>query len=424
MPKRTSLTTHEYLINAALPPATDTYTVISHEAIINETRRILAEKGFPIEREFYKCNEGANVAQGVYHLKFGDDPDMGMLFAWNNSYDKSMKFKCSIGGFVHGSLASVVGANIGTFSRKHTGTADNEAFEMIQHQLDNAEEYFKQLVADKDAMKTITVCEETRAQLMGVLYFVHEVLTGEQLSIARTEFNKPSFVYGGVIDSLWYMYNGVIFSLQKAHPRTWMDQQKLVHWFLCEQFKSQFALSVKSELNGITDENTVADTNQNPNQLSIIDEIAMIEATGMVPVLNDPAVINESPEEGKAESNPIVIEWDNEGNPLMSASFEIIDFSQPKVEEVEELVGHSESEVFNETPFDINIPEPKAWNPEDAIKEASEKFPETMEKLEDVLVAEDDNTWPCMSCGESQGPTDAWHDGQICTKCNSKTNEI
>lgn len=401
MPKRTSLTTHDYLINAALPSATETYTVISHEAIINETRRILEEKGFPIEREYYRCNEGAQVAQGVYHLKFGDDPDMGMLFAWNNSYDKSMKFKCSIGGFVHGSLASIVGANMGTWGRKHTGTADNEAFEMIQFQLDNAEAYFNQLILDKEDMKLIHVGEQQRAELMGRLYFEHEVLTGEQLNIARTEFNKPSFAYSGVFDSLWAMYNGVIFALQKAHPRTWMDQQKLVHWFLCEQFSINNKIPDAAVGNSITDENSQVDLNANPNQLDLIDEIKLIEETGIAPVSQDTPAVTESPEQGKAESTEVIVEtFDPELIPLVTV----------------EINKTEDDDVFKETPFDI--PQvTKEWTAEDAIKEAAEKFPDTMEQLED------DNTWPCLSCGEIQGSTDAWHDGQICTKCNSK-NEI
>src|ERR1019366_4018691 len=99
MPKRATLTTQDYLINAALPVQTETYTVISHGDVIKKTKEVLAAKGFEIERELYRCNDGAQVAQGVYHLKYGDDPDMGMMFAWSNSYDKTMRFKCSIGGY-------------------------------------------------------------------------------------------------------------------------------------------------------------------------------------------------------------------------------------------------------------------------------------------------------------------------------------
>ena len=94
--KRSTLTTQDYLTNAPLPEATDSYTVIPHGMIIQNTKDILTKKGFEIERELYRCNPGAQVAQGIYHIKYGNDPDMSMMFAWSNSYDKSMLISGSL----------------------------------------------------------------------------------------------------------------------------------------------------------------------------------------------------------------------------------------------------------------------------------------------------------------------------------------
>lgn len=238
MSKRPNITTHDYLINAALPEQTDTYTVISHEAVISKTKDALTQKGFEIVRELYRCNEGAQVAQGVYHLKYDNDPntDMGMLFAWANSYDKSMRFKCSIGAYVHTSLASIIGGNMDTFGRKHTGSADEEVFNKIDEQITNAELYFTKLVNDKEAMKVLVAPTELRASFMGRLYFINELVTGEQLGIIKSEFKKPSFVYKGIENSVWGMYNAIIYALQKAHPKTWMDQQRMIHYLLCKEY--------------------------------------------------------------------------------------------------------------------------------------------------------------------------------------------
>tara|TARA_R110000868_G_scaffold411328_1_gene703171 strand:+ start:11027 stop:12007 length:981 start_codon:yes stop_codon:yes gene_type:complete len=238
MSKRPNITTHDYLINAALPEQTDTYTVISHAAVISKTKDALTQKGFEIVRELYRCNEGAQVAQGVYHLKYDNDPntDMGMLFAWANSYDKSMRFKCSIGAYVHTSLASIIGGNMDTFGRKHTGSADEEVFNKIDEQITNAELYFTKLVNDKEAMKVLVAPTELRASFMGRLYFINELVTGEQLGIIKSEFKKPSFVYKGIENSVWGMYNAIIYALQKAHPKTWMDQQRMIHYLLCKEY--------------------------------------------------------------------------------------------------------------------------------------------------------------------------------------------
>ena len=256
MAKRAVKTTQDYLVNAALPEATETYTVIPHGAIINKVKSALQAKGLEIERELYRCNDGAQVAQGIYHLKYGSDDDIGMLFAWSNSYDKSMRFKCSIGGYVHKSLASIISGNMGNFGRKHTGSADQEAFDTIDEHIDNATTYFDRLVADKDVMKNLVVSEQIRAEFMGQIYFVNELVTGEHLSMIKQEFKKPSFKYNGVENSVWSMYNSIVYVLQRAHPRHWMDQQKMVHYLMCKRFNIESGIlsaaqpdSISTELN-------------------------------------------------------------------------------------------------------------------------------------------------------------------------------
>lgn len=371
MGKRASLTTQEYLVNAALPEATETYTVIPHGSVIERTKTALQSKGFGIERELYRCNQGAQIAQGVYHLKYGGDPDMSMMFAWSNSYDKTMKFKCSIGGYVHTSLSAIIGhQTAAAWDRKHTGTADNEAFEMIDNQIEKAEEYFRDLVNDKEIMKQVPVTEQVRAELMGRLYFVHELLTSEQLSTVRNQFNKPSFTCSGMENSLWSMYNGIILSLQQAHPKTWMDQQRMIHWFLCDHFNIKSgALSFISQ-NGATDESPAVD----PNQLNIIDEIAKKEASPVEQLRE------ESEQELSADASHMLHGVNNDN---AEASFTV----QPKIVPTENVI------TYTIDPADLSSAEP--------------------------ITVEEDLSWPCLGCGQPQGPEDAFHDGQLCTSCNS-----
>lgn len=283
MAKRAVKTTKEYLINAPLPEATETYTVIPHGAVIDKVKSALTLKGLEIERELYRCNDGAQVAQGIYHLKHGTDPDLGMLFAWSNSYDKSMRFKCSSGAYVHKSLASIIGGNMGTFGRKHTGTADAEVFETIDEQIDNASKYFAELVADKEVMKSLTVPEQLRAEFMGQIYFVNELVTGEHLSMIKQEFKKPSFEYGGVKDSLWAMYNSIVYVLQRAHPRTWLDQQRMIHYLICNRFNVTSGVVAAAMQNSIATEiNQEVDS----RQTNLLDEFAKVEQEQAVEINN------------------------------------------------------------------------------------------------------------------------------------------
>lgn len=355
MGKRPKTTTQEYLTSAPLPEQTETYTVISHQTVIDATKKTLNAMGFEIEREFYRCNEGAQIASAVYHLKYGDDPDIGMLFAWANSYDKSMRFKCSVGGYVHESLVSIIAGNMGSWGRKHTGDADDETVTTIDTQLINAEEYFKVLMKEKDTMKNIFVSDSKRAEVLGKMYFEHELLTTEQMSVIKQEFNKPSHIVSGIENSLWKMYHAILVALQKAHPKTWMDQQRLVHELLQKEFLQNVGMPVIPVQNSVVTENkqeVIA------NQLDLEDVIKEIEA----------------------EVNPI-------------ADSVLID----------EILGKPETNDFEDlTPTDVTV---------------EIKVEEDLAPWNDEAITVDDSGWPCVQCGQMQDITSVWNDGQLCSSC-------
>ncbi len=435
MPKRTTLTTQEYLRNALLPAATETYTVIPHGVIIDKTHEILTARGFVVERELYRCNEGASIAQGVYHLKFSEDPDMGLLFAWTNSYDKSVRFKCCIGGYVHVSLATMISASFGSWGRKHTGSADTEANDTILSQIENADDFFKSLVADKEAMMNVSVTEQQRAEFMGRLYFEHEALTAEQMGMIREQFNKPSFVYNGKPDSVWCMYNAIVYSLQKAHPRTWMDQQRAMHWLVCEHFK------INMNVLGVIPENKDAVIEQitDPNQLNIIDEIQSIERVDPL-TPEGAAVMANANANGDSITTveSMTLEQVKERFPDTSALGVVI------LETPEEPILPTTEDTFTLDENPRAIPEEKAkekteeepWNLKKGMDEAAfilEAQAKTNASVEgepivigetvkepEAIEAIDDSSWPCLGCGEMQGGDAIFHDGQLCTKCNDK----
>jgi hypothetical protein len=249
MPRRTSTHTKEFLIKAPLPDHANTYTVIPHEFVIKRTLEQLAANGFAVERELYRCNLSGEVASGVYHLHYGNDPDIGMMFAWSNSYDKSMRFKCAIGGYVKISNSTIIDGDMGLWGRKHTGSADNEAHETIQQQIADAENRFSGILRTKQVMKSITLSKKSCAELAGRLYMEHNILTGEQLTIVKGQMKNPKFDYNAPADSMWTFYNHITYALQKAHPRNWMDHQRLVHWF----FNMEYGLDTTAVQEGPVD---------------------------------------------------------------------------------------------------------------------------------------------------------------------------
>ena len=231
MPKKIKECSKAHLISVPLPDHGDSYTVISHESVINHVYTELAQAGFGIVSEEYRATADGNIAQGVHVLQYNSDPELSMMFAWTNSYNKQVRFKCGVGAYVNHTGTTMVCGDMGSWARKHTGTADEETVATIKEQVTNAQMYYDQLVHDKNAMKDIKMNKRKQAQLLGILFAEYQILTTEQASIVRSQMDKPTHVFEDS-SSLWAFYNYVTTALQSSHPKTWMEDQRVLHYFI------------------------------------------------------------------------------------------------------------------------------------------------------------------------------------------------
>jgi len=271
---RTKDCTKEYLTSVALPNHAESYTVISHEFIINHTMEQLTLHGFTVEKETYRSNSDGSIAQGIYYINYDKDPEIGLMFAWSNSYNKLMRFKCAMGGYVFICMNGVVAGDMGSYGRKHLGTADTETVKAIIEQISNADVYFDRIVADKDTMKKITLTERKQAELLGILYAEYELLTNEQISIVKQQMDKPGYDYNCEINSLWAFYNHVTYALKKSHPRDWMDDQRKFHWFIAFEFD---LINFVEDAELVPVDPLELNYGQPENQLNILTEIEKAE---------------------------------------------------------------------------------------------------------------------------------------------------
>lgn len=231
MPKKIQNTTKATLISVPLPNHAATYTVISHQFVIDYAFQSLAAAGFGIVEEEYRCTADGQIAQGIYRLNFNSDPELSMMFAWTNSYNKQVKFKCVIGAYINETGSVMISGNIGNWVRKHTGTADTEVKDTIDQYVSNAHMYYTQLCSDKVSMEAVILNKRRQAQLLGVLFAEYEILTTEQASMIREQMKKPKQVFTNT-DSLWAFYNFVTNALQHSHPKTWLEDQRILHFFI------------------------------------------------------------------------------------------------------------------------------------------------------------------------------------------------
>jgi hypothetical protein len=281
MPKKIKECGKAHLISVPLPDHGDSYTVISHESVIDYAYTELAAAGFGIVSEEYRATADGNIAQGIYRLQYQNDPELSMMFAWTNSYNKQVRFKCGVGAYVNHTGTTMVCGDMGSWARKHTGTADEETIATIKEQIANAHMYYDQLVHDKNAMKEIKMNKRKQAQLLGILFAEYQILTTEQASTVRSQMDKPSHVFEDT-SSLWAFYNYVTIALQSSHPKTWMEDQRVLHYFISSVNNFAKPVPVEVEVEHEEEERVIdpllTNYGQPENQTNLLVQIAEVEA--------------------------------------------------------------------------------------------------------------------------------------------------
>jgi len=343
MPKRISECSKAHLINVPLPQHGSTYTVISHQFVIDYVHQALATAGFVILHEEYRCTADGQIAQGIHKLSYNNDPELSMMFAWTNSYNKQIKFKCIVGAYIETSSTVMVSGDMGVWIRKHMGTADTETKDTIDEQIKNAHQYYAQLLSDKNEMVDKTLDKRKKAQLLGILFAEYGVLTTEQASIVKNFIDRPMKNFTNP-DSLWTFYNAVTIALQQSHPRTWMEDQRVLHYFIDSiyKFPKQVYTAPVVAVEPVEDvvEETVTleapEEIPDPNQINIFD---VIEEEEMA-VCPSPDEVIEEPEvesEFAAEDNidDVIQYTDPAGNTFEAPVVDTpVSIEEPKTEKL------------------------------------------------------------------------------------------
>lgn len=247
MPVKTTYMTEDRLRNVPLPNHGGRYAVIPHGSIIDETRNQLQAAGFDVDKELYKTSVDGQIAQGVYHLNYGNDTDMGLMFAWSNSYNKQIKFKCATGAQVFICMNGMVRGDMSNFNRKHMGkNAMTDVVTSIQEQIANAQVYFDNLVQDKEILKNIILSPRDKGSILGELFANDEILTLTQVGIVKREIDTPSHNYNADVDSAWTMYNHITLALKESHPGTYIENHQKVHQYFVDKY-GQLVTAPKEE---------------------------------------------------------------------------------------------------------------------------------------------------------------------------------
>ncbi len=241
----------QYLREVLLPQATETYTVISHGHIIDTVREQLSKNGFEIDKESYFYSHDGEIALGKVYIKTEKDPQMGMIFTWWNSYNKQVKFGCAVGSFIYDNNASLIGSEGMSWIRKHTGTADEEADNIMEQLISYANMYFDKLIAEKNTMINCPLTTEDFGCIMGALYFEHELITPTQASAIKKEYHKPENTYTHK-KTLWGLYKLLMFGIEGMDIKKWAKSQQKLHHMIMTEYAIAVEVDEDNLVEGVT----------------------------------------------------------------------------------------------------------------------------------------------------------------------------
>ena len=267
MPKKIQFADKYDIVNAATPNHKKSYTVIPHREVIDNTVNILNNSNFEIVDESYRCTEGAQIAQGIYYIKpkvsysnpiLGKENEIGMMFAWLNSYNKRVRFQCAIGAHVFVCNNGMCAGDMMSYARKHTGSANYDAKMQIGNQVKSAEKFYTRIVNDKKNMKNISLDKQMQSELLGRLYVEEDILDTSHVAVVKQEINNPSYDYNCDEENAWMFYNHVTHALKKSHPTSWLSDLQKFHEFFTANVLSSMGINSADNPPNIPDVDTNA----------------------------------------------------------------------------------------------------------------------------------------------------------------------
>lgn len=334
MKKISKLKTEEYIRSVALPTQTESYTVISHSFIIDKIRNILNKEGFNIQKELYMAQDNGEVAMGFMILETTTDPDMTMTFNWTNSYNKKLRFSCSIGGYIYDNEVQFITSNESIYwFRKHTGTALEETDQVIEQIIQNANNHFNEMIKMKDMFININVSKKDFGRHLGALYFEKNILSPDVASKIKKEYYKPSKNYTHK-DTLWGLYKIIAGVTKDSNPLTWYKSQIQVHDYFY----------LESQINALN-------TNGIPVVETKIPELQIninVDTTPQLELFTDQ--VEEQPKEVEIEPDDYIIE---ESNSIIENEDEVLEEHMTVEDVIETVESVVEEEKEKESTIEI-----------------------------------------------------------------------
>ena len=234
--------TKQAIIDTELPQFGKTYCVIPNRDIVNTAENSFSLNGLKILNERFRATYSNQICTGTYILDYSKDENYNLVFAFTNSYNKQKRFESGIGVSVSIDKRTAEGtenvkipiiSKVSNWKRKHTGTANIEAYQMIDSQIMDYTSMYDSVMEDLRRMEGSCITKLDFAHILGEM-FVEGVISSSQLNIVFNEFKSPRLfkkVYDEDNDcaNLYKVYVSICYALMEDHPTTYLQNLSAVH---------------------------------------------------------------------------------------------------------------------------------------------------------------------------------------------------
>lgn len=224
----------ECILRAVPPTYGKTYTVIEHKFIIQTAENAFDRNHLKIKSEKFRRTGLSHIVNGWYTLDYQEDPQYETAYAFTNSYNKQKRFESAIGVIYKVKAKNTdeevyvpVIKELNAWKRKHTGSADQEAYEEVNYQIDNFKSLYRQTMEDLALMKEVTIDSMEYCHIIGELFGMG-LLSSTQLNLLHSEHrNKKLQEFRK--DSLFDLYIETCWALTEDHPQNYMKTLSETH---------------------------------------------------------------------------------------------------------------------------------------------------------------------------------------------------
>ena len=164
-----------------------------------------------------------------------DNTQIGIQYAFQNSYDKSVSLKIASGSFlVICSNGQCYGSD-GHYKQKHQSDIQVVTPNKVKEQLEISAEKFDDILKNKARFEQIEITKKTCAELLGRLYIEEGIINSTQLAIVKREIENPSFNYQAD-GTLWQFSNHLTYALQETSASNYIDKSLELFKFVETEF--------------------------------------------------------------------------------------------------------------------------------------------------------------------------------------------